>query len=400
MDKIKIVSLNAKGLNIPEKRRMMLKDMRRLKEDVVLLQETHFRENTFPILKNRYFPIVYNSTNSEAKSRGVSILILAKLPCSLTDVRSDLLGRFLFNKGQIGGIGVTIANLYAPNIQQETFVKKHLTILRKFSEGQLIVGGDLNTPLHPEVDTLTGRSATTRGMRKAIHLALHSSQLIDVWRLFHHGERDYSFFSRSHNVYTPIDYFLLPHNQLHAVKDASLGSIMWSDHAPVTLTYALADLYRSQKKLWRLNESLLQSPEVLTDVTREINNYFQTNNDTDCDAGLVWEAHKAVIHGTFIKHGARIKKQRTAQLTLLLNKLQDLEIRHKQTPTNLIGNELDAIRTQVTDLLNFKAKAALHSCVRKSLNRVINVVNYWHNPYVPKHWHPIYRLFTPRQVKM
>lgn len=77
MDALTIVSLNAKVLNIPEKRRMLLHDMRRLRADIVLLQETHFRDDKLPILKNKYYPMVYHSSYANAKSRGDSILIAA-----------------------------------------------------------------------------------------------------------------------------------------------------------------------------------------------------------------------------------------------------------------------------------------------------------------------------------
>lgn len=94
------------------------------------------------------------------------------------DPESDASGRFL------------IANLYAPNCQQDTFIKRHLNMLQRFSEGQLIVGSDLNVPLIPTEDTPTGMSSITRGPRKTIHSAIHNLQLIDTWRLFHPGERD------------------------------------------------------------------------------------------------------------------------------------------------------------------------------------------------------------------
>lgn len=163
-------------------------------------------------------------------------------------MQSDSSGRFLFIKGLIDDVKVTIANLYAPNCQQNTFIKRHLGMLQRFSEGQLIVGGDLNIPL----------------------AQFHNLQLIDAWRLFHPGERDYSFYSRPHQTYSCLDYLLVPHNQLQAIKNTSIRCITWSDHAPVTMRYALSDFYRGQRKPWRLNERLLQNPEVLADVTQEI----------------------------------------------------------------------------------------------------------------------------------
>lgn len=365
MEVLNIVTLNAKGLNVPEKRRMLLNDMKRMKADIVLLQETHFRDDKLPILKNRHYPTVYHSTHSEAKSRGVSIQISAKVPWSLVDKKTDTAGRFLFLKGLIGSTKVTIANFYVPNSHQDLFLKRHLELLQGFTEGQLIVGGDLNFPLTPVEDTSTGTSSSPRGTRKRILSALHAAQLIDAWRLFHPGERDYTFFSRPHQAYSRIDLFLIPHSQLQAVKGSAIGSITWSDHAPVTMQYTLNDFYRGQKSPWRLNESLLQDPEIVADLTKEISHYFHSNTTDDGDGGLIWEAHKAVIRGILIKHGARLKQHRSAQLSTLLDKLHKLESKHKQTPTNSLGSELDTIRTQITDLLHFKAKAALQISRKK-----------------------------------
>lgn len=256
MASLNIVSLNVKGLNTPEKRRMLSNDMRRMEADIVFLQETHFREGSLPTLQNRFFPVVYHSRYTEAKSRGVSFLISSKIPWTLTEAKYDKEGRFLFLKGKIGNSKVTLANLYAPNTHQDTFLKRHLDLLSHFTDGNLIIGGDLNVPLAPTEDTSTGASSTSRDLRKRIGTTLHNSQLIDAWRLLHPGERDYTFFSKPHQTYSRIDYFLIPHRDLHAIKETNIGSITWSDHAPITLRYALPDLRSTQKPPWRLNEGL------------------------------------------------------------------------------------------------------------------------------------------------
>lgn len=92
-------------------------------------------------------------------------------------------GWYLFLKGQIGNVKVTLANLYAPNDHQDVFLKRHLEGLTQYSEGQLIVGGDLNIPLTPTEDTSSATSSTSRETRKHICLALHSAQQIEAWRL-------------------------------------------------------------------------------------------------------------------------------------------------------------------------------------------------------------------------
>lgn len=90
-------------------------------------------------------------------------------------------------KGTIGGVKVTLATYYAPNAQQDLFVKNTLDKLLEFAEGQLILGDDLNVPLVPSVDTSSGFSSILPGTCKRISKSLDGAQLVDVWRLLHSG---------------------------------------------------------------------------------------------------------------------------------------------------------------------------------------------------------------------
>lgn len=63
------------------------------------------------------------------------------------------MGHYLFLKGQIGGVKVTLANFYVSNEHQDSFIKSHLVQLLEYSEGHIIIGGDLNTPIIPTEDT-------------------------------------------------------------------------------------------------------------------------------------------------------------------------------------------------------------------------------------------------------
>lgn len=48
---------------------------------------------------------------------------------------------------------MALATLYAPNNYQEVFLGKEIKQLMEFTEGHLILGGDLNIPLDPKEDT-------------------------------------------------------------------------------------------------------------------------------------------------------------------------------------------------------------------------------------------------------
>lgn len=111
---INVLSNNIKGLNIPEKRSNLLKDLQKRNIHVTLLQETHFRSDSIPKLTYKYYPTHFLAPNQVAKSKGVSILLHKDLDFSLSDSLTDPEGRYIFIKGLIGDSPVTFANIYAP----------------------------------------------------------------------------------------------------------------------------------------------------------------------------------------------------------------------------------------------------------------------------------------------
>lgn len=140
---LKVYSLNAKGLNIPEKRSSVLAEAYRHKAQVLLLQETHFKSGAIPRLSNNRFPEVYHATCPDSKTKGVSIVLAKTFQFLLTDQILDPEGRFLFLKGTWKNRPVTLANIYCPNSGQVTFLKEVLLQLAMFQTGLLILGGGL-----------------------------------------------------------------------------------------------------------------------------------------------------------------------------------------------------------------------------------------------------------------
>lgn len=181
------------------------------------------------------------------------------------------------------------------------FFRNMLDKLWEFSQGQLIVGGYLNVPLIPKVDTFLGSFSVLPGSCKLISQSLYGAQVVDVWRFFHPGKIDNTFFSSPHILYSRIDFFYPPWSITFC-----WWNHYWVDHlvgpCATLLKYNISELQRIGPSIWKLNESLLQDPGVLADVCKEVMWFFQTNDTPDCDtpdctSGLVWEAHKAVIQG-------------------------------------------------------------------------------------------------------
>lgn len=154
-----VISHNVQGLNIPEKRTTLLREIKRGKPHFVLLQETHFRTQQIPRLTDSIYTRAYHATNDFAKSKGISILLSREAPFELLEQMVDPEGRFLFLKGSYAGTPITIANVYFPNKAHLTFCKKVVHPLQGFATGCLILGGDFNIPLNPLTDTSNGTTS-------------------------------------------------------------------------------------------------------------------------------------------------------------------------------------------------------------------------------------------------
>lgn len=107
---------------------------------------------------------------------------------------------------------------------------------------------------------------------------MHDSQLIDVWRVQHPNERDYTFFSPVHRTYSRLDYMLVDHSLLDSIEESKIEIVTLSDHAPVMMTVKINGLQKVPFT-WRLNEKLLEKDRIAEKIQQEIDVFF-LNNDS------------------------------------------------------------------------------------------------------------------------
>ncbi|CAH2284613.1 AP-1 complex-associated regulatory isoform X1 [Pelobates cultripes] len=119
-----ILSLNARGLNKPEKRATALRDFHSASASIVYLQETHFKEGSRPKLHDHRYPTGYFSDYHGGKARGTAILLHKRVPLQEMGVQTDREGRFVFLKGTIAGQIYTFANIYVPNQRHYRFLSR------------------------------------------------------------------------------------------------------------------------------------------------------------------------------------------------------------------------------------------------------------------------------------
>ena len=262
MNTLRFVTWNVRGIGSPRKRLKILEHLNNLQADIVLLQETHTSKVGHNKLSSSHFPHTYVASYN-SKQRGVAILIGKKVHFTCNSTISDSEGRFIIINISTQNTELCIANIYGPNVDDPSFFHSFFTALSAYSDTTLIVGGDFNLVLNPEIDRLS-RAGSYRNWQSADIIKQYMSDfgLCDAWRSCHPMLKEYTFFSPVHHSYSRLDYFLTSNSTMMEISDTQIHPITISDHAPVTLTITKKTAAPPSRQ-WKFNTSLLKDPDFI-----------------------------------------------------------------------------------------------------------------------------------------
>lgn len=173
----------------------VLRHLKRLKADVALLQESHLEESDFFRMQKLWVGEVLGSAAGE----------------------------------------IRLTNIYAPNSPDQSFFTDLSSKLVKDGNIPHIVGGDFNSTINQEDRSSPRYCPRPKQTDQFTHLyhMVQALNLIDIWRLQHPLDKEYSFFSPVHQSFARLDYILCTHSILHKVGDSCIHDLVISDHSPV-----------------------------------------------------------------------------------------------------------------------------------------------------------------------
>lgn len=280
--------------------------------EVIFLQEMHLNSSRLEIFKCNRFSHQVQAYWS--KTRGVAILLSAKLWPTILSQKQDPNGRYLFLNVRLNNVLYTLALMYAPNSNQLEFLQDTLHRLSLFQQGPIVLGGDLNLLVNSTLDysgnrtTLHPSNPIRAGGRK-LHNLLLKYNLKDAWWSLYPTAREYTHFSQQFNSFARLNVILVSPSLEQALKDAEVGPRLWSDHAWVEVRMHSTDLPKT-KPTWRLNSKLLYLEPFHTDIQKAIVEYFELNSSCGVSQQIIWEAMKAVIRGWIISSTIAYLKQK------------------------------------------------------------------------------------------
>lgn len=198
---------------------MKLRHLKRLNAEIALIQESHLTASDFHRIHKRF-------------------------SCDIISSESDTQGRYVSVHLRFQNKELIVSSIYAPYSPDQGFFTDISTRLLSHPQTPHIVGGDFNSTMDRLLDKSNSNLVNCCPKllsQSLLTSAIDSLSLTDVWRNFHPADREFTFYSNPHNMFSRIDYIFCTNSLLPKISQATIHEIVISDHAPVLITLDFLD---------------------------------------------------------------------------------------------------------------------------------------------------------------
>jgi exodeoxyribonuclease-3 len=307
---LNIYSINANGLKERRKRNIVFQDLKRLKNSIYLLQETHCTNEMENVWNLEWGNKLGIYSHGSSKSRGVAILFSNDLEIEVIKNVKDDNGRYMIAEVEIEGKDkLTLVSLYAPtcNFQREQIdtVNSLRKDLAKFSKNCLIIGGDFNIKLD-KANPTNNVNYNQNLYEKELLLLLEQEKLVDICKVKNTNSNIYTW-SRG-NQRSRLDYFFISDYLQNSNCITEILPPIMSDHNVVRLMINIDNTQDKGKGFWKCNNSHLKDIEYIHEIKNSIKECVNKFAHLK-DHRVLWELIKLKIKLTSIKYSIKKKKK-------------------------------------------------------------------------------------------
>ena len=262
-DFITVFSQNCRGLKNMQKRRDLFHYIRSKKYNIACLQDVHIDRNMYSYVKAEWgYNIILSAKEGTNASRGVMILINNNFSCDVGQIITDPDGNFVIMELKVLDKKITLASIYGPNEDKPQFYRNLKQKISDFGNDKVIICGDWNLVLNPDVDTENYRHINNPTARQEVLKFIDNDNYIDIYRFIND---DKGFTWRRLNPekkQARLDYFLISEETFEFTNDCKIVSGYRTDHSGITLKLKLNQNERGTS-YWKFNNSLLKDKDYI-----------------------------------------------------------------------------------------------------------------------------------------
>ena len=330
---------------------MIFDFLRKLDNDIFLLQETHNATMDDENLWTKEWGGQTFWSRGEKRSRGVAIMINpnTKLDINIEDVQTDSEGRTVSIRTIIEDIEYNIASIYAPNTPKRR--KKYFNELATQLTGtdNLLLGGDFNCIDRPELDKQGGNPMSGTDGHKELRDLTDTLQLEDIWRKKHQNDKEFTWNDKDYSQRSRLDRWYIP-SELSDKSQTNITACPYSDHSAVELKIIATRPRRRGRGFWKMNVSTLKDKNY-QQMMRAFLIYWRLTKTKYNNSAEWWDAGKTKVKALTIAHCVKKAKAQRTKEYKLSQKLTELK-RH-------IKPDMEAItetERQITEIDTAKAR--------------------------------------------
>ena len=262
-NQVKVLSANCQGLRDKAKRRDVINYFKDLKPSILCLQDTHLtikEANNLRMLPDFECIISGKHTNS----RGVAILFTNNFEIIHKEIDND--GNYVMVDLDVSSVSIMLINIYAPNMDSPGFILKPI---EESQQDHLIVCGDFNLVLNPELDSFNYVNINNPRSRQCVLEMLQLHNMKDAFRYLHPTLKRYSWQRRNPIKQARLDYFIVLESLTDLIADCNIKPGYGSDHSILEINLVI-NPFQCGRGLWKLNCSLLKTPEYFNMINHTI----------------------------------------------------------------------------------------------------------------------------------
>ena len=234
MYNLKTSSSNCQGLSDSRKRRDVLQFLRQKDFNIYFLSDTHFKPSLEKQIRAEWgYECCFSSNTSQ--SRGVAILFNKNFDFKIIQTIKDKDGNFLIVKIETMNKEFILVNVYGPNRDDPEFYKTIESRLSNFTDAQIIIAGDFNLVLDPDLDYSNYKHINNQTAQRTVHNMNNSLNLVDIWREINPDIQRFTWRRKNTDQQARLDFFLISENLLSFVQDADILYGYRSDHSLITI---------------------------------------------------------------------------------------------------------------------------------------------------------------------
>jgi exonuclease III len=267
-DKLKILSLNCRGLKGTNKRQQVFNYLKETKCSIYCLQDTHFTQDMLNDIHAEWGGDFYSSFGT-SNSRGTAILFSKNIDFKIHKQLSDENGNYLAIDLSYGESRFTLLNVYGPNNDTPAFYTRIFNLIDCLGNGSVIICGDFNLVLNPELDYYNYKNTNNPNARDRLIECMYEYNLVDPFREKYPYTKRYTWRRSSPLQQARLDFFLLSADVFAFFESISIQPSLQSDHSLIILELTF-NQFQHVPGLWKHNNALLLDIEYINEIKNKI----------------------------------------------------------------------------------------------------------------------------------